>query len=266
MSVDANSSDKASEGEECVFAINGKKGPNKEWLNRICFQVIKDINEFGICVIDHFLGAERGELILQQVKLLYSSGVFKEGQLASNRVNSTQSIRGDKTIWVEGIEPLCDQIGFLVQIFDSIIMSCNKMNSDGQFGQYSITTRTKAMIACYPGNGTRYVKHVDNPNHDGRCITCIYYLNKDWDVQRDGGLLRMFPTGQNRVADIAPYFDRVIFFWSDRRNPHEVQPSQSIRFAITVWYFDSEERSRAIKRFEDENQRYHIDKCLRPFE
>lgn len=111
------------------------------------------------------------------------------------------------------------------------------------------------MVACYPGNGAGYVRHVDNPNGDGRFITCIYYLNKNWDVkvgledceegkplklhavvstlfvcaQTQGGMLQIYPEGKNVVASIEPLFDRLLIFWSDRRNPHEVKPAYATR-------------------------------------
>lgn len=59
-----------------------------------------------------------------------------------------------------------------------------------QLGFNKLFCLFQAMVACYPGSGSHYVKHVDNPNKDGRCITAIYYLNVDWDVSKNGGLLR----------------------------------------------------------------------------
>jgi hypothetical protein len=38
-------------------------------------------------------------------------------------------------------------------------------------------------MACYPGEGRGYRRHIDNPSKDGRCITCIYYLNADWNAE-----------------------------------------------------------------------------------
>ncbi|KAL1263662.1 hypothetical protein QQF64_006401 [Cirrhinus molitorella] len=52
-----------------------------------------------------------------------------------------------------------------------------------------------------------------------------------------------------QFADIEPKFDRLVLFWSDRRNPHEVQPAYSTRYAITVWYFDADERARAKEKY-----------------
>lgn len=59
---------------------------------------------------------------------------------------------------------------------------------------------------------------------------------------------RIFPEHGSSVAEVEPKFDRIIFFWSDRRNPHEVQPSHRTRYAITVWYFDADEREMALMR------------------
>ncbi|KAL3285940.1 hypothetical protein HHI36_000458 [Cryptolaemus montrouzieri] len=217
--------------------------------------VIEDLNSYGLCVLDNFCGPQLGRAALKELLCIYNKGIFQDGQLVAKSKNDAQSIRSDKIMWVDGKEPFCVNIGTLLKKIDGLIMRANKMPNNGKLGQYLINGRTKAMLAVYPGSGTHYVKHVDNPNHDGRCITAIYYLNIDWDVQKKGGLLRIFPENEsNTVADIAPLFDRLLFFWSDRQNPHEVQPSYDTRYAITLWYFDATERALATEKFELEKR------------
>ncbi|XP_006874228.1 PREDICTED: egl nine homolog 1 [Chrysochloris asiatica] len=206
--------------------------------------IVPCMNKHGICVVDDFLGKETGQQIGDEVRALHDTGKFTDGQLVSQKSDSSKDIRGDQITWIEGKEPGCETIGLLMSSMDDLIRHCN-----GKLGNYKINGRTKAMVACYPGNGTGYVRHVDNPNGDGRCVTCIYYLNKDWDAKVSGGILRIFPEGKAQFADIEPKFDRLLFFWSDRRNPHEVQPAYATRYAITVWYFDADERARAKVKY-----------------
>ncbi|XP_051521062.1 uncharacterized protein LOC127421895 isoform X2 [Myxocyprinus asiaticus] len=195
---------------------------------------------------DGFLGSRLGDKVLEEVETLNRSGKFRGGQLVSQKSIPSKNIRGDQIAWVEGNEPGCENIGGLMAHIDEAIM---RSAANGQLGDYVINGRTKAMVACYPGKGTGYVRHVDNPNGDGRCITCIYYLNKDWDVKVNGGLLQIYPEGRSVVANIEPLFDRLLIFWSDRRNPHEVKPAFATRYAITVWYFDAKERAEAKEKY-----------------
>ncbi|XP_026760833.2 egl nine homolog 1 [Galleria mellonella] len=217
----------------------------------VCHRLISDMTQYGVCVLDNFLGKEKGLFVLDEVIKMHQSGIFRAGQVVSNPGTDAQTIRSDQTTWIDGKEPHCYYINYLISQVDNIVLRANKMPGNGKMGDFTINGRTKAMVACYPGSGSHYVKHVDNPNKDGRCITAIYYLNRNWDVNRCGGLLRVFPEGTNQVADIAPIFDRMLFFWSDRRNPHEVQPAYQTRYAITLWYFDSQEREEAQRRFKN---------------
>ncbi|CDQ57614.1 unnamed protein product [Oncorhynchus mykiss] len=230
------------EGIKLSYKTNGQtmSPPEKLAMNYI----VPCMNKHGICVVDNFLGEETGLSILEDVRALHKTGKFTDGQLVSQRSDSTKDIRGDKITWTEGREPGCEKIAFLMSRMDDLVRHCN-----GKLGNYKINGRTKAMVACYPGNGTGYVRHVDNPNGDGRCVTCIYYLNKDWEAKEHGGILRIFPEAKAQFADIEPKFDRLLFFWSDRRNPHEVQPAYHTRYAITVWYFDADERARAKEKY-----------------
>jgi hypoxia-inducible factor (prolyl hydroxylase) len=48
-------------------------------------------------------------------------------------------------------------------------------------------------------------------------------------LQEDGGLLRILPADSDNYIDIAPLANRLLFFWCDRRNPHEVHPAYKTR-------------------------------------
>ncbi|XP_059814326.1 prolyl hydroxylase EGLN2-like [Hypanus sabinus] len=202
------------------------EGARLRWqtLELVNKYVVPCMNSYGICVKDNFLGAVLGGKVLLEVLSLHRNGTLMDGRVVSPLSVPTRSIRGDKIAWVEGTEPDCTSIGELMARIDELIIY-----SSGRLGNYGINGRTKAMVACYPGHGTGYVRHIDNPNGDGRCVTCIYYLNRDWDVSVHGGLLQIFPENRSEVANIEPLFDRLLIFWSDRRNPHEVKPAFATR-------------------------------------
>ncbi|XP_078398095.1 egl nine homolog 1 isoform X3 [Cetorhinus maximus] len=163
-------------GSRSHWGPHGRSGGSSQKL--VQEYIVPCMSKHGICMVDNFLGEERGDSVLREVKELHQSGRFTDGQVVNQKGDSSRDIRGDQITWVDGKESGCTQIGLLMNSMDDLIRHCN-----GKLGNYNINGRTKAMVACYPGNGTGYVRHVDNPNGDGRCVTCIYYLNKNWDAQ-----------------------------------------------------------------------------------
>ena len=111
-------------------------------------------------------------------------------------------------------------------------------------------TSFNAKLAVTLPGGSTYPLHVDNPQglqaNDTRKLTCILYLNPDYDARRgDGGELRL-TIRRNRATtttandddneeeeeeetttqqiDVTPDGGRMVLFWSDEI-PHEVLPT-----------------------------------------
>lgn len=99
------------------------------WLNGICSNVLYDMQQHGLCVIDNFLTGScfshlnKADQVWNEVMNLYQSTQFREGGLVNDSVRGSTGIkiRDDRMIWIEGTEPLCAEIGFLIRILDSII-------------------------------------------------------------------------------------------------------------------------------------------------
>lgn len=109
--------------------------------------VIKDLNDYGVCVVEHFLDYELAKCVLDEVLLMHSKGIFRDGQLVTTKCNSNKSdlkiIRGDQVCWVDGNEGYCNNIHHLISKVDLLIMTVNRMVNNGKLGQYIINSRTK---------------------------------------------------------------------------------------------------------------------------
>lgn len=129
------------DGADETSTTNGQSSASPQKL--AAEYIVPCMNKHGICVVDNFLGAEVGQSILENVKALHNTGKFSDGQLVSQKGDSTKDIRGDKITWIEGKEDGCEKIRFLMGRMDDLIRHCN-----GKLGNYSINGRTKVSIAC----------------------------------------------------------------------------------------------------------------------
>ena len=55
-------------------------------------------------------------------------------------------------------------------------------------------------------------------------------------LQENGGILRILPSESTSYVDVAPTANRLLFFWSDKRNPHEVHPAHRTRYVRVLLY------------------------------
>lgn len=99
--------------------------------------VCKCLNAYGVCVIDNFLGNDKGTDILDEVHDMYDGGDLKSGQLV-NASSPKGAVRGDVITWVDGSEMGCANINFLISSIDAIMLHCQR-----SLGNYNIKGRSK---------------------------------------------------------------------------------------------------------------------------
>lgn len=76
--------------------------------------LVNDLNKYGVCVLDNFLGEERGRQVLEEVEIMNEAGIFENGKVVSNR-GDARNVRGDKVAWVNGLEPAHRSLGYLIR-------------------------------------------------------------------------------------------------------------------------------------------------------
>ena len=227
--------------------------------------VAQQLGSKNFAVLDEFVPEKHALTLRKECELRDKKGLLKQAGLVNGKLDPVgaraaggqgdgskqtsyveQTTRGDRIGWFDDaewpvLEDLNQRIGTLVDQLKQVPGLAEKTVANGL---KKITTRSQNMVACYPGGGARYIKHWDNdgkhPVLRQRVLTALLYLNQGWRAG-DGGELCVYDAEDTAVlkATVTPNLGRLLLFWSDARVPHEVKPSNIIRFSVTTWYLDS---------------------------
>ncbi len=119
----------------------GVHSDREEAVTKLADYVVSCLKNYGLCVVDRFMGDRRGNELLIELQNLYTNVKFQDGQLASNVDNSRSKVRGDKIIWVEKSDEGCNMISVLIARLDTLILACA-----GRLDSYTINGRTKVSL------------------------------------------------------------------------------------------------------------------------
>ena len=227
-----------------------QKGKDAKPLRQMALVTAQQLKETNVAVVDGFLSAEQVSRVRREIAQLegqYESGEIWVGKNSDAGAQiSVASVRGDRVLWVDK-EALArgpfHALREAVRNIDKLVVS--ELSKRVPEKLRNVSERSDPMLSIYPAVGARFQKHVDNTAEDGRALTVLCYLNDSWESSM-GGQLRVF-NKQGHAVDVCPSGGRLAMFYADEV-PHEVLPSYAKRDAFTLWYYDANERAKAVAR------------------
>ena len=136
-----------------------------------------------------------------------------------------RAVRGDRIHWLDARTTDAAEQEALAAL-DALRLALNRRLMLGLF-------ELELHYAIYP-TGTGYAPHRDRfRDDDARVLSCVLYLNADWDP-KDGGALRLH-LGNGATQDVVPTGGTLIAFLSDRF-VHEVLAATRERVSLAGWF------------------------------
>lgn len=186
---------------------------------------IAQLNTRGFFVRENFLGEAASLATRAELEKLHKEGRLEPAGMAPLGDFVDRSLRGDEHLFLKSSAP---ELEHTMPAFEALH---EKLRDAG----LKLVDFTEFQAAVYPGNGARYVRHIDYTplSFYKREVTALLYLNPGW-VPEHGGSVRVF-TGKDEYTDVEPKLDRLLVFRS-RDIAHEVLPAHAPRYALTIWY------------------------------
>lgn len=179
----------------------------------------------GYAVIDNFFPKTLYDALSERARIIHNEECYHEAKIgADSQTHSNKNIRTDSICWLSkdsenhAEQNYLEQMSKLAQEFNqTLFLGLNDFET--HFALY------------HPGSF--YKKHTDQfQNKKTRKISCVYYLNQEWEPSF-GGLLKLYDLDEKIMEEILPLGNRFLCFKSEL--PHEVTASFHQRFSLAGW-------------------------------
>lgn len=178
--------------------------------------ILNDLDQHGFAIIDHAYAAEYVHTLADECTSHLTQ--FRDAAIQNGVVSN---IRSDHILWIN------EELNTAQQHIQHLNALSNCMNQAFFLG----IQEAEAHFACYNA-GEFYALHRDNPQgKNGRIISTVYYLHKEWQEDWGGELRLQDKNDQWHI--IAPKTNRIAIFQSDLL--HEVLQAKHQRLSITAW-------------------------------
>jgi len=180
------------------------------------------IAEDGWCVLPNLLSDMQTRALADECTAMHDAKELLPARTGAARHES--GLRGDSTHWfASGTMSAPQQI--FVEHLDSLRLALNRSLMLG-------LVDCESHYAVYRP-GAFYARHRDRlRDSDARVLSCVFYLNEDWQ-EADGGALRIY-LADGTTRDIYPDAGNLVMFLSDQFD-HEVLPATRDRMSIASW-------------------------------
>lgn len=188
-------------------------------------QLADDLCSTGFHIIDNFLQPTSYHALREALETTYQQGSFKPAKIGQKQEKADNTaIRSDQIFWLDKDAGSSAVNNYLAEL-DKL---CHLLNQSLFLGLMDY----EAHFAIYQPNNF-YKKHVDQfATTKDRRISCVYYLNDQWQ-KTFGGELILYDKNDQPDTKIEPIGNRFVCFNSDI--PHEVCTAFQARYSITAW-------------------------------
>ncbi len=189
-------------------------------------QTLEDaLYDKGFYIIDNFLNSQDYQSLGLQAQKFYQQGYFKSAKIGRQlTAMNNLLIRKDEIYWLDEKTP--DKS--LNSYFNKVNAIAEKINQHFFLSLVDF----EAHFSIYQP-GAFYKLHIDQfRNQEARQISCVYYLNQDWQ-ETMGGELKIYTAENKLLTTVLPQGNRFICFKSSL--PHEVCTTHEPRFSIAGW-------------------------------